>query len=131
MAALHNQEFSSTSSGTNKSITDTKATAPGFSGLNASLLDSLRITPQEHSLLQDLLANPQPQNIGTRALDVVQSQPNNATSDAYYYDSNWNNYYSNSERNARHPQEDPHAHALGVLAEIADIERAWESWHNY
>lgn len=118
--------FQPTSSRTSKSI------GPGLSSQNASLLDSLRITPQEHSLLQDLLAIRQLQSTGSRALDVVQSKPNNTTSHAYYREPNWNNYYSNSKQNGQQcPHEEPQAHALGVLAEIADIERAWESWHNY
>lgn len=118
---------------TSKSIG--RAAAPGLSSQDASLLDSLRITPQEHSLLQDLLATRQLQSTGSRALDVAQSKRNNSTSHAYYHESNnWNNYYSNSKQNGQQcPQEElqAQAHALGVLAEIEDLERAWESWHNY
>lgn len=116
---------------TSKSIG--RAAAPGLPSQDASLLDSLRITPQEHSLLQDLLATRQLQSTGSRALDVVQSKPNNTTGHVYYHERNWSNYYSNSKQNGQRPQETPQAqaHALGVLAEIADIERAWESWHNY
>lgn len=125
MAALHDQELQSR---TSKSIGHKEPAATGFSGQDASLLDSLRITPQERSLLQDLLATPQPQNIGPRVLDVVQSKPSNAASHAHH-DSNRNSDYSNSEGNAQRPQEEPYA--LGALAEIADIERAWEFWHNY
>ncbi|OJJ06180.1 hypothetical protein ASPVEDRAFT_45598 [Aspergillus versicolor CBS 583.65] len=126
MATLRNPKFQSSPSRTSKSIGHT--TAPVFPSQYASLLDSITITPQEHSLLQELLASHQLQSVGSGPLHAVPSKPNNATSHASH-DSNWNSHYSNSEENARSPQEAPHA--LGVLAEIADIERAWESWNSY
>ncbi|KAL4746258.1 hypothetical protein BDW72DRAFT_185227 [Aspergillus terricola var. indicus] len=125
MAAPPNQEPQSASSRTTKPIGHDKPTASDIPGQYGPFLDSLRITPQERSFLQDLLAPAQPQSMDAKELDVVERQHQDTSQK--YNGPDHNDHSSTSREGAVALQEGQLP--LGMLAEIADIQQAWESWH--
>ncbi|KAL3435224.1 hypothetical protein BDV09DRAFT_168033 [Aspergillus tetrazonus] len=124
MAAPNNQEPQSVSSRITKPFELDKPTAFDI-GQYGPFLDSLRMTPQERQFLQDLLAVPQSESMDSKELDVVKRQHQD-TSQAYRGPSH-NERSSTSREGTVALQED--RLPLGMLAEIADIQQAWESWH--
>jgi hypothetical protein len=125
MAAPNNQEPQSVSSRITKPIEHDKPTAFDIAGQYGPFLDSLRMTPQERQFLQDLLAVPQSESMESKGLDVVKRQHQD-TSQTYRGLSH-NERSSTSREGTVALQED--RLPLGMLAEIADIQQAWESWH--